>query len=99
MFGRMLGFLSGDMAIDIGIQGLSEEGRVLDRMISVGKSLKEQHGADVIIMGCAGMARYWKNLQQAVGLPVIEPTRSAVTMAIGEVIVNLPEDTPRPSAL
>jgi len=85
---------AGDLAIGIGIQGLSEEDRVLDRMISVGKRLKDHHGADVIIMGCAGMARYLKDFQEAVGIPVIEPTRSAVTIAIGEVMLSLPEDRP-----
>ena len=54
-------------------------------MISVGKRLKEHHGSDVIVMGCAGMARYWSALQAALGIPVIEPTRVAVTLAIGEV--------------
>ena len=77
---------AGDVALGIGIQGLDDEERVLDRMISIGKRLKESHGCNVIIMGCAGMARYWGRLQTAVGIPVIEPTRAAVTMAIGEVM-------------
>jgi allantoin racemase len=76
---------AGDLAIGVGIQSLGEEDRALDRMISVGKRLKEQHGADVIIMGCAGMARYRSALQSALGIPVIEPTYSAVIMAIGAV--------------
>jgi Asp/Glu/hydantoin racemase len=89
---------AGDIAIGIGIEGLSQESRVLDRMISAGNALKDRHGADVIIMGCAGMARYWNDVQQAVGIPVVEPTRAAVTMAIGEVMLIPQEDRPRPSA-
>jgi allantoin racemase len=36
-------------------------------------------------MGCAGMARYRGRLQSALGIPVVEPTQAAVTMAIGRV--------------
>ncbi len=79
---------AGDIALGIGIQGLADEDRVLDRMISIGKRLKDDCGADVLIMGCAGMARYGNRLQSAAGIPVIEPTRSAVTMALGEVLGN-----------
>jgi Asp/Glu/hydantoin racemase len=34
------------------------------------------------------MARYRKPLQDAVGVPVVEPTQAAVTMAIGRVRLN-----------
>jgi Asp/Glu/hydantoin racemase len=37
----------------------------------------------VLIMGCAGMARYRDRLQRHVGLPVVEPSQAAVSMAIG----------------
>ena len=33
----------------------------------------------------AGMARYRGRLQSALGIPVVEPTQAAVTMAIGRV--------------
>jgi Asp/Glu/hydantoin racemase len=36
-------------------------------------------------MGCAGMARYRKPLQEELHIPVVEPTQAAVTMAIGRV--------------
>jgi Asp/Glu/hydantoin racemase len=57
-------------------------------MVEVGKKLRGEHGADVVIMGCAGMARYRKPLQDAIGIPVVEPTQAAVTMAIGRVRLN-----------
>ena len=43
------------------------------------------HGADVIVMGCAGMAPYRKPLQDTLGVPIVEPTQAAVAMAIGRV--------------
>ena len=54
-------------------------------MVDVGKALRERHGADVVVMGCAGMARYRKPLQDEIGIPVVEPTQAAVAMAIGRV--------------
>jgi Asp/Glu/hydantoin racemase len=36
-------------------------------------------------MGCAGMARYRAALEDAVRLPVVEPTQAAVAMALGRV--------------
>jgi Asp/Glu/hydantoin racemase len=38
-------------------------------------------------MGCAGMARHRKPLEEALGLPVVDPTQAAVAMAIGAVSV------------
>ena len=44
-------------------------------------------GADVIVMGCAGMARHRRALEKALGVPVIDPTQAAVAMALGAVCV------------
>jgi len=41
-----------------------------------------------VVMGCAGMARYRKPLQEEIGIPVVEPTQAAVAMAIGRVRLN-----------
>ena len=57
-------------------------------MVAVGRQLKTQDGADVVVMGCAGMARYRKPLQDEIGVPVVEPTQAAVAMAIGRVRLN-----------
>ena len=54
-------------------------------MVEVGNALRDDHGADVVVMGCAGMARYRKPLQDEIGIPVVEPTQAAVVMAIGRV--------------
>jgi allantoin racemase len=54
-------------------------------MIEVGRALKDQDGANAIVMGCAGMARHRKPLEDALGIPVIDPTQAAVTMALGVV--------------
>jgi Asp/Glu/hydantoin racemase len=39
-------------------------------------------GADVLVMGCAGMARYRGPLEQALGVPVVDPSQAATGMAL-----------------
>jgi allantoin racemase len=77
--------LAGELPVDLRVTELSDEGKTFGRMVEVGKALRERHGADVVVMGCAGMARYRKPLQDEIGIPVVEPTQAAVAMAIGRV--------------
>jgi Asp/Glu/hydantoin racemase len=74
-----------DLPIGLTVAELSDEAHTLGRMVDVGRTLKAAHGADVLVMGCAGMARYRAALEGAVGVPVIEPTQAAVAMAVGHV--------------
>ena len=80
--------LAAELPVGLKVVELSDEKKTFGRMVTVGKTLREQHGADVVIMGCAGMARYRKPLQDEIGIPVVEPTQAAVTMAIGRVRLN-----------
>jgi len=77
--------LAAELPVDIPVVELSDEQKTFGRMVEVGSTLRHQHGADVVVMGCAGMARYRKPLQDAIGIPVVEPTQAAVAMAIGRV--------------
>jgi Asp/Glu/hydantoin racemase len=77
--------LAGDLPIGLGVLELEEDSLALARMCAVGERLRDHKGADVVVMGCAGMARLREPLQQALGVPVIEPVQAAVTMAIGAV--------------
>jgi allantoin racemase len=76
---------AGELAIGLQVTELGDYERTLARMIGVGKRLREEHAADVLVMGCAGMAAYRDALQDAVGVPVVEPSQAAVAMAIGRV--------------
>jgi allantoin racemase len=76
---------AGELPVGLGIAEMADEQRTFARMVEVGKRLRAEQGADVIVMGCAGMARHRKPLQEAIGAPVVEPTQAAVAMAIGRV--------------
>jgi Asp/Glu/hydantoin racemase len=77
--------LAGDLPIGLGVTELCDARTTLTRMIEVGGRLRDHHGADVLVMGCAGMARYRADLEEAVRIPVVEPTQAALVMAIGRV--------------
>ena len=80
--------LAGELPVGLGVTELADEAKTFGRMVEVAKALRDQQGANVIVMGCAGMARYRKPLQDEIGIPVVEPTQAAVAMAIGRVRLN-----------
>ena len=77
--------LAGERPLNMSVAETAAGERTLERMIEVGAELREKDRADVIVMGCAGMARHRQPLEAALGVPVVDPTQAAVTMAIGAV--------------
>nr|WP_047579537.1 aspartate/glutamate racemase family protein [Methylobacterium sp. ZNC0032] len=80
--------LAGERPLEMSVaESASGEG-TLARMITIGTELKDLDGAGAIVMGCAGMARHRRPLEDALGIPVIDPTQAAVAMAIGTLMVR-----------
>ena len=77
--------LAGDLPIGLGVLELTDRTRVFGRLCDVGETLKSEHGAQVLLLGCAGMAGYRSELENQIGIPVIDPTQAATTMAIGAI--------------
>lgn len=90
-FGAMgvLDRLAGDRALGLTVADLADDGRSLAAMIACGQTLRDADGADVLVMGCAGMARFRAPLEAATGLPVVEPVQAAVSMALGRIVLDL----------
>lgn len=78
--------LAGERPLDMSVAETASGEHTLSRMIEIGRTLRDQDGAEVIVMGCAGMARHRKPLEAELGIPVIEPTQAAVAMALGTVV-------------
>lgn len=81
----LLDRLAGERPLEMSVAETASGDGTLARMIAVGEELRDRDGADVIVMGCAGMARHRRPLEDALGIPVIDPTQAAVAMAIGTV--------------
>jgi allantoin racemase len=77
--------LAGERPINMSVAETASGDGALARMIEVGRVLKDQDGAGAIVMGCAGMARLRRGLEDALGIPVIDPTQAATAMALGTV--------------
>lgn len=88
---RQMGVISacvGERALEMSVaESASGEG-TLARMIAIGRDLRDLDGAEAIVMGCAGMARHRAPLEEALGVPVIDPTQAAVAQAIGAIVVR-----------
>jgi len=97
-FGAMgvLDRLAGDRALGLGVAELGDADKSLDAMIVTGKRLRDEDRADVLIMGCAGMANYRAPLQDAIGLPIVEPSQVAVSMALGQISLGLTHKLQKP---
>ena len=78
--------LAGERPLDMNVAETASGEKTLDRMIEVGRALRDGDGADVIVMGCAGMARHRANLEAELGIPVIDPTQAAVAMSLSAVL-------------
>ena len=77
--------LAGERALEMSVAETASGEGTLARMIAVGTALRDEDGAEVVVMGCAGMARHRRPLEEALGIPVIDPTQAAVAMAMGAV--------------
>ncbi len=77
--------IAGELPLDLGVLDLSEEKVAFARMTEVGARLRDEFRAEILVLGCAGMARYRARLEAALGVPVIDPTQAAVAMAIAAV--------------
>jgi Asp/Glu/hydantoin racemase len=81
--------LAGDRALGLGVADLAEPARTLAAMIATGRRLRDEDGADVLIMGCAGMADYRATLERETGLPVVEPCQAGAAAALAQITLDL----------
>jgi len=77
--------LAGERPLNMSVAETASGDGTLAKMIEVGRALKDEDGAGAIVMGCAGMTRLRRPLEDALGIPVIDPTQAAVAMALGAV--------------
>ena len=58
-----------------------------DRLVEAGQALVRHCRADVLVLGCAGMASHRAAIARACGVPVVEPVQAAVGVALGAVLI------------
>jgi len=82
------GRCAGDRVLGLGVADLADARKTVARMADVGRRLRDEDGADVLIMGCAGMAGYRAELAEELGRPVVEPCQAAAAMALGRIALG-----------
>lgn len=77
---------AGDRPVDLEVVELADPVRTRARLLETGRELRDRDGADVLVLGCAGMADQRPALAQALGMPVVEPVQAAIGMAVASVM-------------
>jgi Asp/Glu/hydantoin racemase len=88
---RQLGLverLAGERPLDLTVAESAEGEHTLDRLTKVGKALRDIDGADVLLLGCAGMARHRAPLEERLGIPVVDPVQAGVAMAVSTLCMR-----------
>jgi Asp/Glu/hydantoin racemase len=70
----------GERAVDLPVAE-SGGGAALERLVATGKALRDEDGADVVILGCAGMTPLRDELEQRLGIAVVDPCTEAAALA------------------
>lgn len=77
---RIDGRLAGDRSIDMTIPQLMTSD-VVETVVRTGRKLRDEDGADVVILGCAGLGSYRAAMEEALGLPIVDPVQAGVALA------------------
>jgi len=84
---QVLNRLAGEIGLNISVDESANGTETYQRLIEVGRRLIKM-GSGAIVLGCAGMSRHRLHLENELGIPVIDPTQAAVSMAIGTILPN-----------
>jgi Asp/Glu/hydantoin racemase len=69
------------------IEALLDPAAARAALIATGQALVAQ-GANAVLLGCTGMAAHRAAIEQAIGVPVIEPCQAAAAQALGIVLAR-----------
>lgn len=73
--------LAAEIALNVSMDTLLDPDAARTRLIAAGQKAV-QAGAETVILGCTGMAHHRHAIEQAIGVPVIEPCQAAAALAL-----------------
>ncbi len=79
--------MTGYIPLNLPMETLTDPSAPRERIRAVAKELVAG-GAEVLVLGCAGMAGHVKAAEDAGGVPVIEPSRAAAAAALLAVVAG-----------
>ena len=82
----VIGRFAKERAANLSVEECATGTKTFDKLFCVAQQLRDEDQADTIILGCAGMASHRSRLESKIGIPVIDPVKAAVSMAIHTLI-------------
>jgi allantoin racemase len=76
--------LAAEVALNVTMEALLEPAAARARLAAAGRELVAA-GAETIVLGCTGMAHHRAAVEDAAGVPVIEPCQAAAGLALSVV--------------
>jgi Asp/Glu/hydantoin racemase len=73
--------LAAEVALNVTMEALLDPVAARSRLIDAARACMRA-GAETVILGCTGMAHHRMAVEEATGVPVIEPCQAAATLAI-----------------
>jgi allantoin racemase len=77
--------LTAEVALNVTMDTLLEPQTARAALVAAGRDLAAR-GAGTIVLGCTGMAHHRAAIEDATGVPVIEPCQAAVVLAVAAVL-------------
>lgn len=74
--------VAGERALNLRVDQSGDPELAFGGLCVAGRMLRDQDRADVLLLGCAGMADLRQPLEEALGLPVIDPCQAAAVAAL-----------------
>jgi Asp/Glu/hydantoin racemase len=79
--------LAAEVALNVTMETLLQPDAARARLVA-GARVVIEAGAQTVILGCTGMAHHRLAIEDAVGVPVIEPCQAAAALAVAAVITG-----------
>lgn len=79
--------LAAEVALNVTMDTLLDPEAARARLIAAGQEALAA-GAQTVILGCTGMAHHRDAIEEAIGVPVIEPCQAAVALALGTILAG-----------
>jgi Asp/Glu/hydantoin racemase len=84
--------LAAEVALNVTMDALLDPDAARSRLIEAARACAAT-GAGAIILGCTGMAHHRFAVEQAAGVPVIEPCQVAIALAMAPLLADCPTPT------
>ncbi|MBS7644760.1 MAG: AroM family protein [Candidatus Bathyarchaeia archaeon] len=84
---QLQGRLASVRSAEIPVLELKDQERAKASILREARKAIEEDGADVIVLGCTGMAKLAKEIQEELGVPVVEPATAAIKLA--EIFIQM----------